>query len=301
MGQRLQRSTRYLWTIILLLWASSASAQLGPEPAPPSQPASGSQNTAERHLTPAPDQIRHGFLRTFGRDEWRIWSSPFRSQSYSSHTVKKYVIPFALISGALIATDRRAADVLPNTRDQAKWSGRVSQIGAAYTLAGISGATYLVGHFTEDDHAREAGWLGLEAIAHSQVAVFTLKQITNRQRPVTHEGRGGFWQGGDSFPSGHATTSFAVATVFAYEYRDHIAVPITAYTLASLVAASRLSARRHWVSDIFVGGSMGFLIGRYVYKRHHNPNLPGSPVTRASRVIPEFGFGNGGLALDWRW
>jgi hypothetical protein len=61
-----------------------------------------------------------------------------------------------------------------------------------------------------------------------------------------------------------------------------------------------MSARRHWVSDIFVGGSLGLLVGRYVYKRHHDPRLPGSPVDRTSRFIPEVGFGGRGIALSWK-
>ena len=38
--------------------------------------------------------------------------------------------------------------------------------------------------------------------------------MTNAElkRPVVVDGRAGFWKGGDSFPSGHATTTFAVAT-----------------------------------------------------------------------------------------
>jgi len=150
--------------------------------------------------------------------------------------------------------------------------------------------------------AREAGWLSLEAIAHTQLIVYGLKQMTNRERPLEHEGRGGFWKGGDSFPSGHAATSFSVAAVFAYEYSDHIAVPIAAYSVASIVSASRLSARRHWMSDIFVGGSSGFLLGRYVYKNHHNPLLPGSPVNnsrRASKWIPALGIGSRGATATW--
>ena len=85
----------------------------------------------------------------------------------------------------------------------------------------------------------------------------------------------------------------------AYEYRQHIMVPVTAYALATAVAASRLSAQRHWVSDIFVGSSMGFLIGRYVYKTHHDPNLPGSPVSRTGHLIPEFGVSGRGIFCVW--
>jgi len=236
----------------------------------------------------------------FVADEWRIWSSPFRSGTYTSHTVKKYGVPFALLSGALIATDRQTGDLLPNTADQAVWSGRVSQLGAWYSLAAMAGATYLVGKIAGDDHAKEAGMLGLEALGHTQLVVFTLKQLTNRERPLDHDKHGSFWEGGTSFPSGHAASSFSVATVFAYEYRNHIVVPIAAYSVAGLVSASRVSARRHWVSDIAVGDSLGFLIGRFVYKRNHDPALPGSPVSRKERLIPQVGVIDSSITLSWR-
>ena len=259
-------------------------------------------DTDQLDLPRSSDPGKRPFLRTFIDDEWTMWSSPFRRKSYDSKTLTKYIVPFSIIAAGLIATDRRISDQLPNTTDQTVWSGRVSQFGAAYTLAAGSGAVYLLGKITKDKHAREAGWLGLEAIAHTQLVVFGMKQAANRQRPMTNEGRGGFWQGGDSFPSGHSATAFAVAAVFAYEYSDHVAVPILAYSAASLVSASRLSARRHWMSDIFVGGSTGFLLGRYVYRRHHDPSLPGSPVnggTRMSKWVPQFSIGSRGVSAAW--
>jgi hypothetical protein len=219
-------------------------------------------------------------LKEFGQDAWHMWTSPVKRQSYSSHTLKKYVIPFGIVSAALIATDTRTGDWLPNTENQRKWSGRVSQLGASYSLSGFSAGMFLFGELTGNKHLRESGWLALHAIGQTQVNVFAIKQVTNRERPMNRQGKAGFWHGGDSFPSGHAATSFAVASVFSYEYREHLAVPIVAYSLASAVSASRLSAQRHWISDITVGASMGFLIGRYIYKRHHNPDLPGSKVTR---------------------
>lgn len=233
--------------------------------------------------------------------EWQLWSSPFRPQSYTSSTITKYVLPFAALSGALIATDHKTGHILPNTADQMIWSGRVSQFGAWYSVAGISGATYLVGQLGGNARAKETGLLGLEALGHAQIAVFALKQASNRGRPVDNDGSGGFWQGGNSFPSGHAASSFAVATVFAYEYSDHIAVPIGAYSLAALVSASRVSARRHWISDVVVGGSLGFLIGRFTYKHNHQSGLPGQASSRSERLIPQVGLGGSGLALSWRF
>jgi membrane-associated phospholipid phosphatase len=269
----------------------------------PAQVPEAPQNERELDLPRSSDPGKEPFLRNFVIEEWRMWSSPFRGSNYDTGAVKKYVIPFAAIATALVLTDDNTAAILPNTEDQKVWSGRVSQIGASYTLAGISAATYALGKMRGDKHMRETGWLGLEAIAHTQLIVFGMKQITNRRRPVLDDARSGFWNGGDSFPSGHAATSFAVASVLGYEYRDHIAVPITAYTVAAVVSASRLSARRHWLSDLFVGGSTGFLVGRHIYKRHHNPDLPGSPVDtpRATGLVPDVGFGPRGPALTWSW
>ena len=230
--------------------------------------------------------------KRFIADEVKILTSPFRRSSYDAHTVKKYIIPFALISGALIATDHRTGNGLPNTRDQALWSGRASQLGAWYSLAGVSGATYLVGRYSGNERAQESGLLALEAVGHAQVAVFALKQLTNRERPLDHDRRGGFWEGGTAFPSGHAASAFAMATVFAYEYRDHPAVPIAAYSVASLISVSRLSARRHWASDIFVGGSLGFMMGRATFRRYHPNGLSG-------KLMPTIGTSRTGPALAW--
>ncbi len=238
--------------------------------------------------------------KRFVANEWQLWSSPFRQGNYTSSAIKKYVVPFALVSGALIATDHTTGESLPNTKDQMVWSGRVSQFGAWYSIAGISGAAYLTGKITRNERARETGLLGLEALGHAQMVVFGIKQATNRARPPERDGRSGFWEGGTSFPSGHAASSFALATVFAYEYRNvSIAVPIGAYSLAALVAASRVGAQRHWISDIVVGSSLGFLIGRFTYKHNHKSGLAGRAPSRSEKLMPHVAAGGSSLELSW--
>jgi membrane-associated phospholipid phosphatase len=242
-----------------------------------------------------------GPFRRFLRDERLLWTAPFRRSTYGSPLAQKYGVPFVLISGGLLAMDERLADLQPNSNDQTVWSGRVSQLGASYSLTGFSGVMYLAGKLQGSRRTQEAGLLSLAALAHTHIVVFGLKQATQRERPLTGDQDGSFWEGGNSFPSGHAATSFAVATVFAYEYRDHPAVPITAYALASAISASRLGAQRHWASDIFVGGSLGFLIGRFVYRQHRDRGLSGPGESRRSRWIPAIGLGGGAASLSWRF
>src|SRR5712671_6106396 len=238
--------------LIFLLTSLSLQAEVDADqtPAPQDQ---AIEQPKESNVSSATDSAEHAVVKTFLKDEVHIWTSPFRGSSYSSRAFPKYVIPFTLITGALIATDHRTSELLPNTRDQGIWSRRVSQVGAPYTLAGMALTTYLIGKATGNSKARETGFLGAEAIAHSQIVTLVLKTATQRERPLDFEvNRSGglaFGKGGNSFPSGHASSSFALATVFAYEYgHDHRWVPYVSYGLASVVAASRLSAQQHWVS-----------------------------------------------------
>ncbi|MFW6269745.1 MAG: phosphatase PAP2 family protein, partial [Bacillota bacterium] len=62
-----------------------------------------------------------------------------------------------------------------------------------------------------------------------------------------------------SFPSGHATGSFATATVLANHYPE---LGKFAYTWASLVAISRMYEDAHWFSDVVVGSAIGYFTAR---------------------------------------
>lgn len=288
------RHSAVLSAMLLLLTSVCATAQ--------DRSGAASQDT-QLDIPRSSDPGKQPFLRMFLADQATIWTSPFHKSSYSSATMKKYVIPFTLITGALVATDRRTLDKLPNTEDQSTWSLRVSQIGAPYTLAGMAAGMYLVSRVTHNRKARETGFLGAEAILHSQIVTQGLKLVTRRDRPFQSKeaGEGGtaFYRGGDSFPSGHASGSFALATIFAYEYgHDHKWVPFVAYGLSSAVSLSRLSAQKHWPSDVFVGATTGFLVGRFVYKRHHNPSVD-AEVRGIDRFVPNFAFTGRQFSLLW--
>ncbi len=72
-----------------------------------------------------------------------------------------------------------------------------------------------------------------------------------------------------SFPSGHTYTAFAIATVYAMEYKDKPLIPILCYTTASLVGLSRLTENRHWAMDILPGALLGYFSARQVVKSYH--------------------------------
>jgi membrane-associated phospholipid phosphatase len=108
-----------------------------------------------------------------------------------------------------------------------------------------------------------------EAFFSSFLTNYALKGLTQRERPDHGNGDGKFWQGGQSFPSGHAMNSRAVAIAVARTPKCPKWLAITSYAVAKTVSLSRWSARKHFLSDILVGGVLGGSIGNYVARRPH--------------------------------
>ena len=97
--------------------------------------------------------------------------------------------------------------------------------------------------------ARETGLLAFETLIDTTIIDTVLKTATHRARPLEGNGEGHFWDSSGkvwnaSFPSGHAINTWALASVFAHQYRHNIIVPIIAYTLASTVVVARLVGNR---------------------------------------------------------
>ena len=67
----------------------------------------------------------------------------------------------------------------------------------------------------------------------------------------------------NSFPSGHATQAFAVASVIS-AHSDQVWVSVTAYTIAGLVGFARMYHNAHWTSDVTAGALIGTFVGRGV-------------------------------------
>jgi membrane-associated phospholipid phosphatase len=245
----------------------------------------------------------HEFVGTFLSDQKAIWTSPLRAKPKDL----RWLLPLAATTGALLATDTNISNALPNTDDQIRISRNVSQIGSAYTLYGASGAFYLIGRLKDNDRLRETGWLGIMAITQSQIVVEALKLATGRERPDDNDGQGRFWKGKDGFPSGHAISSWAFASVVAQEYNDKKLIQLGAYSLATIVSVSRVTGRRHFPSDVVVGSALGYLIGRYTFQAHHGASdFTGSPKLRTlltPQAVPAFDGRSKtyGIALNWNF
>jgi membrane-associated phospholipid phosphatase len=196
-------------------------------------------------------------------DEKDIFLSPFH---VNRDNALQWLVPMA-VTGALIASDKRVANSFENSNGQVRWGSRISNIGASYTLIPIVAGSYIYGAWRDNPKAREIGVLGTETLVDSLITVEVLKLVFGRDRPDDKH-PGDFWAGGSSFPSGHAIQVWSIASLLDHEYKHKRIVGITAYSLAGIVSVARIAAQKHFASDVVVGGTMGWFIGRYVYDTH---------------------------------
>jgi membrane-associated phospholipid phosphatase len=64
-----------------------------------------------------------------------------------------------------------------------------------------------------------------------------------------------------SLPSGHATVAFAFAAAVDKSTPNSLMKTALLYIMASITAISRVYHDKHWVSDVVMGGTLGYLIG----------------------------------------
>src|SRR3989304_1168857 len=118
----------------------------------------------------------------------------------------------------------------------------------------------------KDEKIVNAGKKGIYAVAASGVLIQLIKHIIGRPRPKVLEAFGftlgpSLIPGFDSFPSGHATSSFA----FAYTLTTFFPwMRYLLYGYALLVSISRIYVGAHFPSDVFAGVIIGIWTGRMV-------------------------------------
>lgn len=142
----------------------------------------------------------------------------------------------------------------------------------------LSGLLYSSGLLLKEKHLRETGQILAEAMVCTGLYTQLLKISFGRARPYTGKGNleiepleFEFDSSENSFPSGHTSIAFTVATVLS-ERIDNMYASIALYSLASLTAYQRIYEDAHWFSDTVLGAALGTVIGLKIVKLHEQNN-----------------------------
>ena len=184
--------------------------------------------------------------------------------------------------------DGSIREARPRPRD-----ATVNKVATAVELLGswgafvVIGGMYAGGVFGDMPELKRMGLDGLtaSAIAGGIIAP-VIKLAVGRSRPWENEGTHRFrpFSGNVSFPSGHTTEAFALASVIA-ESSENILVDVASYSLATMVGFVRIYHDAHFASDVLAGAIIGSATGISVVR--FNRKQRSSAMIAFVPVIPE--------------
>jgi membrane-associated phospholipid phosphatase len=168
-----------------------------------------------------------------------------------------------------------------NNPGSAPYSRTITDLGGAYVVIPFA-ATATYGFIFKNEKLRTTTYLATQAYITSTAWSTLFKTLSGRLRPGSWDPNsplnvptfhGPFsnlpYGGNSSFPSGHTTLAFAAATVYAKEYKYIPVVPVISYSVATLIAFSRVTENRHWLTDLLAGAALGVACGTQVVNNYH--------------------------------
>ncbi|MDD2889212.1 MAG: phosphatase PAP2 family protein [bacterium] len=151
-----------------------------------------------------------------------------------------------------------------------KVAKKCEYIGDGTVAATLVASSWIAGELTHNYKLQKMGDLGLKSILISGLIVNCTKRIAGRSRPYSSASSAD-WTGptlsGEelSFPSGHTSTAFALASVVSELY-DNKWIDFLAYGTAMLGGWARINDNQHWASDVFMGAVIGISVGKTLVK-----------------------------------
>ena len=243
---------------------SSTAAPAANEPAEPAEPTATSPKAD--YERPVSWKLLY---RNVIADQKQIWSFPARLVQ------GQHLLPTAAVLGTtagLVFLDPSEARYFRSTQTFHGFSNIFTGNATAIGMGAVPASLYAIGLIRKDSKMQHTALLGGEALADIVIVQTALKDITRRVKPSRYPASGWFdskgaptsyLRGNGSFPSGHTMAAFSIATIVARRYRDHRWVPYAAYGLAAAVGFSRLALNVHFMSDVVMGGAIGYSISRF--------------------------------------
>ncbi|MEO9020891.1 MAG: phosphatase PAP2 family protein [Ginsengibacter sp.] len=221
------------------------------------------------------------YFSLLGTDLRMAFTQPFHQTNRDWRTFGKFVLAAGVVSLADEPVQKEALRMKNGSTGLDKISKGVTDFGGTYgvlTLVGVGSFGWITGNHK----LVNTTLLSTQSYITGAAVETVLKYLTGRRRPSSYKPgeeaepkfagyfpKGFKNNGNTSFPSGHSTVAFAVATVFATEYKDKPLVPVIAYTTASLIGLSRIAQDKHWLSDVFVGAALGYVSGKLTVNNYH--------------------------------
>jgi membrane-associated phospholipid phosphatase len=215
-------------------------------------------------------------LKIYADDSKAIFLAPFHWNADQAGLA----IGAGVLTGTIMASDPATAPWIQGHASSAtnQLSKIVTPFGSWAAFA-TSGALVVSGIAFKETRLTTMGREALEACILAGLMTDIAKPVFGRYRPYQSDNETIFkpFSSYQSFPSGHATEAFALASVVAARSEGWV-IPTLSYTVASMVAYSRVNDKAHFLSDVVAGGLIGTTVGRFLVSRHDRAaNDSGAP------------------------
>lgn len=258
----------------IIIWAGffAGSASILSQPSGPSLPDAPQPAGAALPQLP-PDTTRVITWRSlpsdFLHDQKDIWFVFPGQLAHGKHWVP--LLAISAVTAGLVFADRH--DMPYFRAHQGQWDDFNDVFDSSITtgeVVAVPASLLVAGYIRHDPREVDTALLATDAYADSAIVDLAMKAVTRRDRPADFPAPkrfdDTFYKGGSigsSFPSGHATAVFSVATVVARRYARKRWVPFAAYGMAAAISLSRIPQLAHFPSDVFLGGALGYTVARY--------------------------------------
>ncbi len=135
---------------------------------------------------------------------------------------------------------------------------------------GLAGASLLAGN----SRLQDAAFTSLEALFVSGGIVTAIKYIAGRSRPFQGNGAHRYrpFSGDTAFPSGHASTAWALVTPWVLYYPGIWTYGMLIFPAGTAVA--RIARNAHWATDVIAGSLIGFIVASALTHWHRDSAQP---------------------------
>jgi hypothetical protein len=231
---------------------AAAQSAVEPEKAP-----SATTEDGRRTLRRLPANLGRGIVGVFHRD-----------------TLMPLVLGGVATGGAWVLDEEMRDWINPDPGQG--WGQTLETAGGPVWSSVFVASLFTAGRISKNARFRAASYDMLDAAVMNVVYFQSIKLVAQRQRPNGENNQ--------SFPSGHTSNAFALATVAERHYGWKIGVP--AYLLAGAVGASRMKQDMHYFSDVVAGATLGYIVGRTVVRVNSRPLANGSNRGASLNMAP---------------
>lgn len=239
-------------------------------------------------------------LQKLINDSWHNSGKWFQKESYGSRDAWYWTLGGLGVGGLmLIDAETQASLQIADPNLKKGLSNFSEPFGNPYWMGALGLSTYLGASLSGQEELQNVSSTALQAMLTGGVAVMSLKLLFHRVRPEEqvildpYQFNGpGIAKENLSFPSGHSTIAFALASSISAYYDDRLYLALPLYAMASLTAWQRVYQQKHWPSDVLMGALLGTFIGRKVARWQKEAvlqlslcPLPHSNAATALRVV----------------